>query len=165
MNLKIFFTFFILKSFEFSMPVNSSILSSVTDCQSPSEHYLKIQLDFYINKFNKSSDSVIQKYYGNLILKSHWKEHELKKQDIYMSNVQENYIEEVNIIRFDKYPFEMKIFYCKAEYYYDPEGKFLKCQNQYKLTPILARGLCDVKKMQWEWNFNFENRSISCICL
>lgn len=149
--------------------VNSSVLSTLTDCQNPSEHYLKKQLELHEKNFGKKidqySNSDFKKYYNNLILDTDRRGHELIRDDTLIAYLEHNNVQKSKLKRLDRYPNEVDIYFCRFSFYFDQDhAKFLKCQNEYKLKPVLARGLCNVELMQWEWNFHFENRSISCFC-
>ena len=169
MSLKIYFLILSIEIIYFPN-VYSAILSSITDCQNPSEHFLKIQLELHEKKFEKKinqySNSDFKKFYGNLILETDRRGHESIRGDQTIATyLESNNIQKSVLKRLDRYPFELDIYFCRFHFYFDQEnGKFLNCQNIYQLKPVLARGLCNVEQMTWEWNFHFENQSISCFC-
>ncbi|RNA43342.1 hypothetical protein BpHYR1_021712 [Brachionus plicatilis] len=138
---KIIFITLLLYGFPNSKHVSSSILSSLNDCQDPSDHFLNKKLEFHVKRFQK-------KYlnYSNYFFEKHYDRsyHDLTKEDPLIVIDKDNYFRQVRLKRYDRYPFEINII---------SKFKYSNCENQYQLMPILARGLCNARKMEWEWNF------------
>ncbi|CAF0829177.1 unnamed protein product [Brachionus calyciflorus] len=144
--------------------------SPLRNCQDPSIEYLQSLLVEHDRKFKKvlnHSNSLfhIHKYYTNLILKLDEKVYESTDNNTFMARIEMDFTKEITLNRIDRFPFKITHNICRSKFHFDAESrKFTKCQNIYELVTVLGRGLCDTRKMEWQWNQHFENRSISCSC-
>lgn len=166
--LNILFLISILKGELYVYEIGHNSLVFTEFCQNPSLSYLEDRLNGFLDEYShlfkmsqQEKKTYIEKHLKNIIFQNSFKQ--TRQIDKLICPEDESCCEyRAKLRRYDRFPFDIEIAVCKSELTYNKLSQFGKCDSQYDLFPILARGLCEPNNMEWNWDFAFEYRPNMC---